>query len=56
VRGRLPQFEPGVLTGEVQPRIGLTPYVRFGNTAVLVIILRGLVGAVASWRRVEKRA
>jgi apolipoprotein N-acyltransferase len=56
VQGRLPQFEPGVLTGEVQPRIGLTPYVRFGNTPVLVIILLGLVVAVTSWRRGEKRA
>ena len=33
-----------MLTGEVQPRMGLTPYVRFGNTPVLIIILR-------AWRR-----
>jgi apolipoprotein N-acyltransferase len=46
VAGRLPQFQPGVLTGEVQPRTGLTPYVRFGNWpaigfAVLVVVAAG---------------
>jgi apolipoprotein N-acyltransferase len=55
VRGRLPQFEPGVLAGEVQPRIGLTPYVRFGNTPVMIIVLLGLGVAVTSWRRTGKR-
>ncbi len=33
--GTLPQFEPGVLRGAVQPHTGLTPYVRFGNAPVL---------------------
>jgi apolipoprotein N-acyltransferase len=27
----LPRFQPGVLSGTVQPRIGLTPYARVGN-------------------------
>jgi apolipoprotein N-acyltransferase len=31
-----------VLTGTVQPRVGHTPYVRFGNWPVLVIAFAGL--------------
>lgn len=42
-RGRLqavsPQFKEYVLTGQVQPRSGLTPYARFGNGPVLLIVL-----------------
>jgi apolipoprotein N-acyltransferase len=45
----LPQFRTGVLTGEVQPRDGLTPYVRFGNTLFLGIIVAGM--AAGLWRR-----
>ncbi|EGK12771.1 apolipoprotein N-acyltransferase [Psychrobacter sp. 1501(2011)] len=35
---RAPQFERTVLRGEVQSRTGTTPYVRFGNTPVLLLI------------------
>jgi apolipoprotein N-acyltransferase len=37
VESTLPQFEPGVLTGDVQPRTGLTPYAKGGNWPVLVL-------------------
>jgi apolipoprotein N-acyltransferase len=43
VTGLLPQFQPGVLTGEAQPREGLTPYVRFGNLPVLGLLILGLI-------------
>jgi apolipoprotein N-acyltransferase len=46
--GTLPQFQPGVLTGVVQPRVGLTPYVRFGNAPVLALVALGLVAGI--WR------
>ena len=35
---RAPQFERTVLRGEVQSRTGTTPYVRFGNTPILILI------------------
>ena len=48
-RGRvaqtLPNFVPGVLSGTVQPRAGLTPYARVGNWAVVMgCVVIGLVG------------
>ncbi|NOZ37889.1 MAG: apolipoprotein N-acyltransferase [Gammaproteobacteria bacterium] len=36
---RSPQFKSVVITAEVQPRTGATPYVRFGNTPVLIILV-----------------
>lgn len=38
VRAQLPQHEEGVLTAEVQGYAGSTPYVRWGNIAVLVLL------------------
>lgn len=37
VEKTLPRFKPGVLTGEVQPRVGLTPYAKVGNWPVVVV-------------------
>jgi apolipoprotein N-acyltransferase len=42
LQGTLPQFQPGVLTGTVEPRTGLTPYVRLGNAPVLALVALGL--------------
>jgi apolipoprotein N-acyltransferase len=47
VTATLPRFQPGVLTGSVQPRIGLTPYARAGNWPVVVFSLAILLGGLA---------
>ena len=52
VLGQLPQFRPGVLTGTVEPRTGLTPYLRAGNWPVLALLW---VGLVAGFRRPRAR-
>ena len=39
VRATLPRFKAMVLAGSVQPRTGLTPYVRVGNWPVLAVSL-----------------
>jgi apolipoprotein N-acyltransferase len=51
VMSRLPQFQPGVLTGAVQPRTGVTPYARFGNWPVLALVAAGLLAGFAARRR-----
>ncbi len=56
VLGELPQFQPGVLTGTVAPRVGLTPYVRFGNWPVLALLYAGLVAGLTIGRPRRKEA
>jgi apolipoprotein N-acyltransferase len=50
----LPQHEEGVLTGMVQGYAGSTPYVRWGNAAMLGLL--GLMLAAAWWLRHKKPA
>jgi apolipoprotein N-acyltransferase len=52
VMGSLPQFRPGVLTGTVRPRTGLTPYLRAGNWPVLALVW---IGLYAGFRRPRVR-
>jgi apolipoprotein N-acyltransferase len=46
LRGTSPQFEPAVLSGEAIPLSGTTPFVRWGNAAVILIALVMLLPAV----------
>ena len=49
----LRRFQPGVLTGTIQPRSGLTPYARAGNWPT--IMLCGLIIAIAIASRLSVR-
>ena len=53
VAARLPQFTQGVLEGEVQGRVGSTPYVILGNAAALTLAASALLAAllIAFWPR-----
>ncbi len=48
-RGRItstaPQFEVAALTGVIQPRQGATPYVRWGNLPI-VVLMAGMLGMI----------
>jgi len=50
VLGRLPQFEVAAETFEVVPMRGETPYVRFGDAPVLVVLVGWLVAGLI-WSR-----
>jgi apolipoprotein N-acyltransferase len=56
-KGRLqavaPQFEVAALSGEVQPMQGATPYVRLGNSLV-VVLMAGML--VIPWWLMRRRA
>jgi len=56
VTSTLPRFQPGVLTGSVQPRVGLTPYARFGNWSVIAFSLAVLLGSLALSLRAAVRS
>jgi apolipoprotein N-acyltransferase len=45
-----PEYAPSVLVADVQPRIGLTPYARTGNSLIVVLALV-MAGAGAYFRR-----
>jgi apolipoprotein N-acyltransferase len=54
-RGRvervLPPFGEGALVGEVSGHTGATPYVRWGNAGVLLLVVAGLAVPLAGLRR-----
>jgi apolipoprotein N-acyltransferase len=54
IQSQAPRFKTAVLTGEVQSRSGATPYVRFGNWPVLILIGGILLLVVLLARREEQ--
>ena len=53
IQSMLPQFEEGVLTAQVQGYAGSTPYVRWGNAAMLVLVavMLGAAFSLSFWGR-----
>ena len=56
IRGRLPQFEVAADTFEVVPMRGATPYVRFGDAPMLLVLAVWLAAGLAWARRVSRAA
>ncbi len=48
ILARSPQFEVHALDASIQPRAGATPYVRYGNYPVIVVLLLALCAAAAA--------
>jgi apolipoprotein N-acyltransferase len=56
LRGTAPAFTEQVLTGEIRPLQGLTPYARFGNWAVVMLVSMLVVIGLALERRITPRS
>ena len=56
VVARSPQFQRSTLTAMVQPRTGVTPYVRWGDTPPIVLAFALLTFCIAAgrWKRVAR--
>ena len=46
-----PQFKKAVVEGEIQPRQGVTPYIRFGDLPALILMLVMLMPSLLFGRR-----
>ncbi|GGC99907.1 apolipoprotein N-acyltransferase [Halopseudomonas salina] len=53
---RIPQFEQAVLTGEVQPRTGLTPYLHWPDWPLWLVVLACLAGCAVKRQRARRIA
>ncbi|WP_193072712.1 apolipoprotein N-acyltransferase [Pseudomonas sp. FME51] len=51
ITARIPQFEQSVLRGDVQPRKGLTPWLRFGSWPLAVSVLAALMLCAVARRK-----
>ena len=52
----LPNYAPGVLEAQVQGMGGMTPFIRFGNTTMLLLAALALAAAWFSGRKYAKQA
>jgi apolipoprotein N-acyltransferase len=54
-RGRVdavaPQFKKAVIEGEIQPRLGVTPFIRYGELPALILALILLLPVLLFGRR-----
>ena len=55
VEQRLPQFQTGVLSAEITPLHGATPYVHLGNTPVLIGLALALAAAIIARARAPRK-
>jgi apolipoprotein N-acyltransferase len=55
VLAQAPEFQSTVLRGTVQPRSGLTPFARIGNTPIVLLALLGTALAVAQQSRLRRQ-
>jgi apolipoprotein N-acyltransferase len=53
VEKTFPRFKVGVLTGDAQPRVGLTPYAQVGNWPVIILSFLFLVAGL--WPLIARR-
>jgi apolipoprotein N-acyltransferase len=51
IRERGPQFETVVVRGEIEPRSGATPYVRWGNWPVVIVAFLSVLGSMLLGRK-----
>ncbi|SDS59294.1 Apolipoprotein N-acyltransferase [Halopseudomonas litoralis] len=51
ITAHIPQFEQAVLRGEVQPREGLTPWLRFGSWPLAALVLAALMLCAVARRK-----
>jgi apolipoprotein N-acyltransferase len=53
VLARSPAFQADVLSATVQPMQGATPYIKFGNVPVILLLLVGLTMLIRRGRKVS---
>lgn len=52
---RSAQFETDVVTSEIRPRQGSTPYIRFGNVPVLLLLIASAAIIIGLYRSIRSR-